>query len=86
MIFESLLQIFKNASFLELTQEVRCGFEQGFKLHTFHTVLEVLVIACSIFLKGTHLELNFKPPLPIITFENKRGFRLLLFVAIFRCA
>ena len=31
-------------------------------LQTLQIVLEVLVIACSILLKGTHLELNFKPP------------------------
>ena len=65
MIFESHLQIFKNESFLELTREVRFGFEQGFfQLHTLQTVLEVLVIACRILLKGIHLELNFKPPPP----------------------
>ena len=33
-------------------------------LHTLQTVSEVLVIACSILLKDTHLELNFKPPPP----------------------
>ena len=65
MIFESHLQIFKNESFLELTQEARCGFEQGFLSCThFKLFLEVLVIACSILWKGTHLELNIKPPPP----------------------
>ena len=62
-----LLQIFKNESFLELTQEFRCRFEQGFfKWQTLQTALEVLDIAYSILLKGTRLELNFKPPLTII--------------------
>ena len=61
-IFEWQLQIFKNGPFLELTQEFRCGFEQGFLCCKHFAVVKVLVIGCSIPLKRTHIEINFKPP------------------------